>query len=126
MIRKCIRKPFNTFVTIEKPSTDSADANSWNEIDLRDDDKWSLHCERRAHRRPMRGNERVGDDQVIAERIEVFELYGDPETRQVLATYRLKYTDIDGTDHTLQVIARKVHPDNRWVELQCVENATVA
>lgn len=120
------RKPFNCTVTIEQPSTDAVDANSWNEIDQRDDANWSEYCVRPSHRRPLRGNERGSDDQIIGDRTEAFEMWGDANTRHILLTYRLKYTDQDGVSHTLGIIDREVDPTGKWVTLRCVENATVA
>lgn len=119
-------KPFNCSVTIESPSTASADANTWNEIDLRDDSNWSEYCVRPAHRRPLRGTERIASDQIIGDRMEAFEMWGDAETRHILTTYRLKYTDQDGTSHTLGIIDRQVDTTGKWVVLQAIENATVA
>lgn len=119
-------KPFNCSVTIEQPSTASGDANTYNEIDLYDDANWSEYCVRPAHRRPLRGNERIGNEQVIGDRLEAFEMWGDSETRHILLTYRLKYTDIDGTSHTLGIIDRQIDTTNKWVTIQAVENASVA
>lgn len=126
-MKKCSsdNKPFNAYVTIQKPSTDSGDANTYGEIDLSDANNWSTHCVRRAHRRPLRGDETVGDDQVVGERVEVFEMFGDPDTRRILTTYRLTYTDVDSVAHVLGIIRRDVTPDNQWVTLTCVENASV-
>lgn len=124
-MRKCstTRGPLNTLVTIQKPSVASADQNAYGEIDLHNDANWSDYATRRAHRRNTSGSERFGDDQTVATRNVVFELYADSLTRQVSATYRIKYKDRDGVIHKLGIVERRLSDDERWVELFCIEDA---
>jgi len=115
-------KTFNATLTVEKPSTAIADVNDYNEIDLYDDSNWSEHCVRPVHRRPMSGRETEIHGKIIGTRDEVFEMWGDNLTRKILATYRIKYTDIDSVDHTLQVWDVHVSDDYKWVTLRAKED----
>ena len=116
-------RTFNCSLSVEKPTTEAAAANDFNEIDLYNDANWSEHCVRPVHRRPMSGRETEIHGQLIGTRDEVFEMWGDSLTRKILVTYRIKYTDVDGVEHTLQVWDKQTSADSRWVTLRAKEDS---
>lgn len=121
-MKRC--KPPNCSITIEKPKA-SATTNAMNEVDLYDDDNWEVYCTISAYRRPMTGRELEINSQVIADRTDVFEMWGTNLTRQIKATYRLKYTDRDAVVHTMGIFDIQVLEDEvSWVVLKATEDVS--
>lgn len=110
-------------VTVQKPDVSEESRNDYDENDLSAESSWKDMFTRRAAIRNAAGRERFEDDQTIATRNVMVELMGDKQTRQISTTYRLRYRDRDGVQHTLGIVERRVSEDGNMVQLGCVEQA---
>jgi len=116
------RPPMRYTLTVEKLKSTGQDAN--NQLDKSLDASWEVYCTgRRCYVRDAGGRERFADDITVATVNKVVGMWADPKTRQIQAAYRAKYTDIDGVVHTLEVTAKKVSEDGKFVTLHCWEDA---
>lgn len=105
--------------TIEKPVTSGQD--SYDQLDLHDDANWETHATRAIWVRDASVNERFVDDESVATITSIVGMWGDSTTRQLSATYRVKYTDEDGTVRKLGIVGTQRYDNGKWVEARCME-----
>ena len=114
-MQKCA--PMLFLARIQKPK-DNAD--TYNQDDPASHDSWENYESIRCSIRDAGGRERFTDDSTLATVNKVLTMWSTPKTRQVKATYRILYTDIDQVQHTLNVIHKKI--DGKKVHVQCWED----
>jgi len=115
------RPPLRYVATIQKLKTTGQDAS--NQLDKTSASNWETYCSgRRCYVRDAGSRERFSDDITVATVNKVVGMWADPLTRNIKASYRLQYTDVDGNTRTLQITGVKVSDDTKFVTLQCWED----